>query len=117
MTDSAQDHIERGLELKNSGQYDQALEEFQAAMDDDPACDEIYHQIGLVYYFTGEFEENVVWLEKAVVINPSNLKARIDLALSYMSIFGDNDKAREQLEEVLRQDPSHEEANRHIVFL
>lgn len=113
---SAQTHIDLGLEFKNSGQYDQALGEFQAALHIEPTNDEAHHQIGLIYYFLGEFDDNVSWLEKAVTLNPSNLQARLDLALSYMSVLGDMDRFREQVQEVLRQDPANEEAIRHSVY-
>ncbi|MCS6816658.1 MAG: protein kinase [Blastocatellia bacterium] len=50
------EHVRRGNENFNAGRYDEALREYQAAQQLDPANPDVYYLLGLVYERRGEYD-------------------------------------------------------------
>src|SRR2546423_1036374 len=97
-------HLERGIAYKVEGNYDAALTEIRDALLDEPDSPDVHHQLGLILGFTGEFEESLEELKKAVDLDGANLVARNDLAKTY-AMLAMIDEAKATFEEVLRLDP------------
>lgn len=107
--------FQRAVEAKINGDYDTAealLHEVLAAAS---TRADAYRELGLVLGFTGRFDESIAALERAVELDPSDLKGRNDLALSY-SMLGMYDEAKAEFERVLEKDPENTVALRNIVF-
>lgn len=107
--------VQQAVQFKNDGRYEEAEALLKQALDSSPNHAEAHRMLGLVYCFTGMFDESIQELETSVHLNPENLQARIDLALTY-SMLGFEPEAKRELEEVLRRDPTNETAQRHIVY-
>ena len=115
MSSQSNSALEKGIALKQQGDYDGAVATLLssgAAGDDLP---EMHRQLGLVYGFTGMFDESIDELKMASSFAPDRNDIRNDLALTY-SMLGMNDEAKAEFEEVLLRDPSDEKALANIVF-
>jgi tetratricopeptide (TPR) repeat protein len=84
-------------------------------LDEDPNSSEGHYQLGLVYGFTGMFDESIDELKHASTLDPARLDIRNDLGLTY-SMLGMDDEAKSEFEEVLRREPNNEKALKNIVF-
>lgn len=107
--------VQQATQLKNDGRYEEAEVLLKQALHSSPNHAEAHRMLGLVYCFTGMFDESIQELETSVSLNPESVQARIDLALTY-SMLGYEPEAKRELEEVLRRDPTNETAQRHIVY-
>ncbi len=109
-------HLERGIALKNDGDWHAALVEFQAAVAEEPESGEAHRQLGLALGFTGEFDESLEELKKAVELNNDDVPALIDLSKTY-AMLGMYDEARVGFEDVLRLEPGNEIARQNLKYL
>jgi len=61
------------------------------------------------------FDESLQELLSAVQLDPSNLPARNDLALTY-AMLGMSEEAKAEFEAVLMADPENDVARRNIIY-
>lgn len=107
--------IQQATALKNEGRYEEAERLLKQVLQQYPNSAEAHHLLGLVYCFTGYFDESIQELETSVRLNPDAIQPRLDLALTY-SMLGYEPEAKREFEEVLRRDPMNEMARRQIVY-
>ena len=107
--------LEKGIALRQQGDYDAAVSVIQNAHLEADQLPEMHRQLGLIYGFTGMFDESIDELVKASSLSPERNDIRNELALTY-SMLGMNDEAKAEFEEVLRRDPADEKALANIVF-
>ena len=107
--------LEQGIALRQKGDYDAAVSIIQSAHLEADQLPEMHRQLGLIYGFTGMFDESIEELAKASSLSPERNDIRNELALTY-SMLGMNDEAKAEFEEVLRRDPEDEKALANIVF-
>ncbi|MEO6815955.1 MAG: tetratricopeptide repeat protein [Edaphobacter sp.] len=81
--------------------------ELRAALTGDPNSFETNHQLGQFYLNSKQFQEAIPLLEKAYKIDSTNDTNRNDLGLAYVG-SGDLAKARERIQELLKQHQSAE---------
>jgi tetratricopeptide (TPR) repeat protein len=112
---SVDERLQRIVDLKVEGRYDEAEREVTALLREEPDSARAHRELGLVFNFTGRFEESIEALQRAVELEPHYLEARIDLALAY-SMLGMVEEARRELQAVLEEDPTNAAALRHIVY-
>lgn len=86
-------HTNLGDALARSGQPEQALEQYQAALAADPQSAKIHAGIGATLGDMGRFDEGVQALEKAVALDPAYATAHINLA-SLLAYLGETERAR-----------------------
>jgi tetratricopeptide (TPR) repeat protein len=86
-----------------------------AVIAEDGSCAKAYWQIGLVYGFTGLFDESLDALKRAVELEPENVEIRNDLAMTY-AMLGMYEEAKAEFLAVLEIDPSNEKARRELVY-
>ena len=67
---SAEESYNRGSELLDKGEYDEAIDEFTKAIEIDPNYAEAYNNRGLAYYYTWEYDLAVADYDKAIEIDP-----------------------------------------------
>lgn len=108
-------HLERAITLKIEGDYDAAVAALKAILADEPDLSEAHHQLGLVYGFTGEFDESLAELERAVSLDGTDLTTRLDLAKTY-AMLGMYDEARAGFEHILSEEPDNEVAKQQLSF-
>src|SRR3954452_15892903 len=70
---------------------------------EDPA---LLAQIGNVYYDAQQYKDAINYYEKSVKLDPKNPNVGTDLGTAYY-YSGDNDKALQQLNTVLKNTPNH----------
>ncbi len=107
--------LQQATALKNEGRYEEAEQLLKQILAVAPTLSEAHHLLGLVYCFTGMFDESIQELETSVRLNPDAVQPRLDLALTY-SMLGYEPEAKREFEEVLRRDPTNEMAQRQIVY-
>ncbi len=107
--------IERGINHKIEGRYEEATQAFKEALLANPDSTDGHHQLGLVYGFTGLFDESLEELQIATKLSPDRVDIRVDLALTY-SMLGMYEEAKAEFEEVLIQDPSNKRAIENLQF-
>jgi tetratricopeptide (TPR) repeat protein len=119
MADDAGDiaaRLERAVQHKIVGEYDAAVELLQSVLADAPESPDAHHELGLVYVFTGLFDESTAELEKAVELSPDTIKFLIDLGKTH-TMLGDYDKAIPPFRRVLSLDPFNDEAKKNLDFI
>jgi tetratricopeptide (TPR) repeat protein len=84
---------DRGLAYQASGDFDQALEDFQDAIGRNPGFPPAYYNIGKLLYELGEYAFAVRDYSSAILIDPSYADAYVDRALAYTIL--EKDKAAE----------------------
>lgn len=83
---SVQDHMELGMEYFEQGQFDEAIAEFQAAIELEPDCADAYRNMGTIYGEQDSLVEAVAAYEKAIEIDPDFGEAYGDLAGVYVNL-------------------------------
>jgi tetratricopeptide (TPR) repeat protein len=82
----AKAHYFMGLALKADGQYDEALQHFEAAAAEYPRDRVVLGQIGRVHFLQRRYDEAIKALERALLVDPEDLMAHYNLMLSYQGL-------------------------------
>jgi tetratricopeptide (TPR) repeat protein len=94
-------NINRGLAYAGLEKYDEALDDFNRALEfgDIPAA---YSGRGTVYYFQGKYDEAITDLELATQMNPNSARSYCVLAYTYFEVgrFEDALEAALRVEEI-----------------
>jgi FimV-like protein len=69
----------------------------------------IFYNLGLAYGDLDQLENAINAFKKALAIEPGNLNVRYDMSRLYVAM-GDFKEARDQLQQILKIDPSYPEA-------
>ena len=102
-------HFQKGLELKQQGQLDAALEEFQAAQRFSPQQVGPLVEIGYIFLEKQDYEEAEKYFQRALTLNPDFVFALLGAGRVRLA-KGDLEKAREYFEKVLGLDPENKQA-------
>jgi tetratricopeptide (TPR) repeat protein len=68
-------HINLGNVYKDSGRYEDAITEFEKALEADPECVEANYGMGMAYCSKGSYERAVHPLARAVYLKPELLES------------------------------------------
>ncbi|MDQ2733187.1 MAG: tetratricopeptide repeat protein [Armatimonadota bacterium] len=121
VAENPESDLERGVQFKIDGEYDQAVIELQKVLAAVPDHPRAHLELGLVYGFTGMFDESLVELQEAVRLEPANLRFHEKLGLT-CTMLGMYDEAREQFELIIAQGsnvpdvPEVDEARKQLRF-
>lgn len=110
-----EDRLQQSVAFKVDGNYEAAERELKGILGEVPDHPAAHRELGLVYCFTGMFDESIEELRFAVTLDPADLKARNDLALTY-TMLGMMEEARVEFETVLSADPTNSDALRHMQY-
>lgn len=97
------------------GKYPEAKAELQKLLTKQPRHMKALWLWGLIQGFEGDFEGSIRTLTKIVDIWPDVPAMRYDLAMSQV-MLGMSDEAYLNFQEVLRQNPDHEDARRQLAY-
>ena len=92
---AAQEHFEKGNELAQAQQFEQAIVEFEAALDEDPKFVSARINLGVAYYQLGRLDEAIVQYQKAIELEPEDADIHSNLAAAYVQMS--------QLDEALQE--------------
>src|SRR5207249_1638378 len=98
------------------GRFNEAQSEVETLAEAAPRDARVWLKLGAVYYEQKMWERAADSFRRAVVLEPSNLRARYFLATSLMDA-GRDDDARGELERILRLDPRSVDARVQLGFL
>jgi tetratricopeptide (TPR) repeat protein len=101
--------LERALQLQQSGDYDAAEIVLRELLRAEPENGDGLHLLGLCYHARNENEEALVWLERAIDVQPGEAMFHTNAGLVTMAL-GALKEAVAQFEAALRADPLHWEA-------
>ena len=105
----------RGFQFRCDGRYREARDEFQRILNIDPHHLEARWQMGLIQGFEGDFEGSISSLQGLVSDHPTAIQPRYDLAMSQQMLGMDEDAVANFIE-ILRLDPSHENAQKQLSY-
>jgi tetratricopeptide (TPR) repeat protein len=113
---SGSDHLELAAELLKAGDADSAEKQARLALADSSARPMAWEVLGVIRARQKRYAEATDFLNKALQLDPSLLKAREALGEVYV-LSGKKAAARESFETVLRADPKNLEARFALVEL
>jgi len=102
---SALAHLMLGKTLIFAGRWEESIPEYKQAIRLDPIPPNIYYySLGLSYCYMEQYDDAILWCEKAVRREPDSLVARIMMTVVY-SLSGREEEARAEGAQVLRIQP------------
>lgn len=96
----------QGIELAQQGEYDRAIEMFQAAVDEDPETAVAYLNLVRTYLLVKKPEAALAVAQKAVELSPGELEARLLLVQTHY-LLKDYESARGLLDKMAREEPDN----------
>ncbi|MBM4432468.1 MAG: tetratricopeptide repeat protein [Chloroflexi bacterium] len=69
---SAEESYNRGCELLDEGEYDEAIDEFTKAIELDPAYADAYSNRGWAYAITEQYDRAIADYNRAIELDPQN---------------------------------------------
>jgi tetratricopeptide (TPR) repeat protein len=97
-------HFYLGLVAEAQEQPQEAIAQYQAALQHDPKDARVYNKLGLIWSRTGRFDAAIASLRKATQLDPMNTVARFNLGVTLMQLEK-YDQGLSELREVLRLHP------------
>jgi tetratricopeptide (TPR) repeat protein len=107
--DNAGNYYQRGVILVRLGADSLALTDFKKAVSLDSNKAEYYSAIGNLLFENKDLEGSVRWIEKALAINPDDMKSHLKLAQMFLYLK-EYPTAFKEINTVLRQDVYNSEA-------
>ena len=105
----AENHLQKGKELFEKGEYNKALLELKTSSQSEDKRSDTYYYMALLDEKSNNFKSMRENLIKTIELDPDNIEARQKLGKVHL-LFGDLDKSLEQANIVLKASPTSEEA-------
>ena len=115
--DPTRGHLKAGNNFATAGQYAEAAEEYEAALELDPDNVDVMTNLGVAYYQLGQPSMAIDMYNKAVAIAPEDADIRSNLAASYVQQYEPEgtteplEMALEQYQKAVELDPDLPEAH------
>ena len=100
----------RGVVAFGRGQLEEAREQFQIVLAEDPADAAAIHYLGLIADAEGKQDEAIELFRRALALTPEDADLRFDLGTTLLEA-GRNQEALEVFEEVLEREPDRARAH------
>ena len=107
--EAAENHLQKGKELFEKGEYDKAILELKTSSQSEDKRSDTYYYMALLDEKSNNFKSMRENLIKTIDLDPNNTEARQKLGKVHL-LFGDLGKALEQADLVLQSNPASEEA-------
>jgi tetratricopeptide (TPR) repeat protein len=98
----AEDHFKRGNELSVSGDFEEAVAEYEQALEIEPENVDILSNLGVAYYNLGQLDKAIEQYSKAIDTAPKDADIRSNLAAAYVQKY-QTGGALDQLEKALEE--------------
>ncbi len=89
-----------GVQLYQEGQYDQAIENFESVLKENPDFAEAYYNIGMAYLKKGDLDNAMVQMAKAIELKPDFIQAFFGLGQVYLE-KGEMEKATDMFKQAV----------------
>ena len=106
-------HFYLGLAADARGESQEALSQYQAALQNNPNDSNLHYKLGVIFDKAGQLDRAVAYLQKSVELDPSNTVARFNLGVVLMQ-QSNYARGLRELGEVLRIHP-HDAAAHFVV--
>tara|TARA_B100002052_G_scaffold54447_1_gene47592 strand:- start:1541 stop:1927 length:387 start_codon:yes stop_codon:yes gene_type:complete len=80
------EHFKVGLNKAKLGLHEEAIEEFEKAVWEDPNNFEIHYNLGTAFLTLGGFDQAIISFSNALKINPNNSDALGNRSVAYLAI-------------------------------
>ena len=114
-TESLEERLQRAIDFKNDGRYEEAMTAFRSILAETPKCVPARLGLGLSLCFIGEFDASLEELKRAVQDGPECVDTHLNLGKTY-AMLGMYEEAKEEFKQVLLLCPNHKEATRQLTF-
>jgi tetratricopeptide (TPR) repeat protein len=98
----AEDHFKRGNELSLSGELEEAVAEYEQALEIEPENVDVMSNLGVAYYNLGQLDKAIDQYSKAIEIAPKDADIRSNLAAAYVQKY-QTSGALDQLDSALAE--------------
>lgn len=116
LTDEWVEALAAAEALKEEGRYEEAEQAYACILRHDPQHAQARLGLGLVYCFTGRFDESLEQMREATECSPQWVDAHLQLGKTY-AMLGMVEEACREFERVLSLHPGHPEASKQLSFL
>ncbi len=102
--------LKQAQQLRVNGRYDEAIVLFEQILSDAPDCAAAWWGLAhCTFNHVGDFDAAREQFEKAVALDPTNLRYQLDLAM-YFTMLGMFEEAKPIFERIVSADPTSKEA-------
>ncbi len=114
---NAEEYVRRGLEAQRQGDYEQAIQYYDKAINQKPHFANAYNNRGVAYGSKGDFDHEIQDYTKAIELNPNYAKAYYNRGVAYKD-KGDFDQAIQDFNEAIKLNPNYAYAynNRGVAY-
>jgi tetratricopeptide (TPR) repeat protein len=103
--DTMETHYARGLVLEATGNYVEAIQEFEAAVNKNEMLADLHLALGRNYRYDNQYDLAVTQFNRAIALKPDDPLPYLYTARTYMTV-GDYAKAIQYAEQAIQQDPT-----------
>lgn len=111
-----QKYLESGKRYEKDGKYREAAIQFSNALKVDKNFAPAHYELAKTYLHLGSMIAGYQELQRTVILNPSNMQARLDLG-NMLLAGGLPDKAKEQAKAVVAAQPNNAEAYALLAYI
>jgi tetratricopeptide (TPR) repeat protein len=79
----AEDHYYAGIDLFGEGKLDEAIAEYQKALELDPKFADALHGLAQAYYAKNDFDNSIAMAQKILELDPDDILAWTTISRSY----------------------------------
>jgi tetratricopeptide (TPR) repeat protein len=108
-TEEAEQHYNKGVELREEGLHDQAIEEYDRAIELDSDYADAYVGRGDAYYYLGEYQPAIEDYDQAIELDPDFADAYVGRGDAYYYL-GEYQPAIEDYDQAIELDPDYADA-------
>ncbi|MCL7452641.1 MAG: tetratricopeptide repeat protein [Anaerolineae bacterium] len=81
---AADEHFQKGNELFDQGKFEEAIDEYGAALEEDPDNVSVLVNLGVAYYNSGELDQAVEKYNRALELAPDDADIHSNLGAAYV---------------------------------
>lgn len=105
----AAEHLKRGNELSRDGKFEEAVAEYEQALEIESENVDLMSNLGVAYYNIGQLDKAIDHYSRAIEIAPNDADIRSNLAAAYVQLE-QLDNALDQYQKAVELNPSLAEA-------
>jgi tetratricopeptide (TPR) repeat protein len=108
----AEEHFKRGNELSLSGEFEEAVAEYEQALEIEPENVDLMSNLGVAYYNLGQLDKAIDQYSRAIEIAPNDADIRSNLAAAYVQkhqtsgALDQLDRALEEYQKAVQLEPT-----------
>lgn len=107
--DDPKEHLQKGVEYFNKGEYDKAVLELKTSNQSDKNVAETYYYLALLDEKNRQYKSMNENLKKTIELAPTHTAARLKLGKVQL-LLGQPDSSLEQAEVILKEEPQNQDA-------